>query len=81
MPGATRCEQLKACQDPLGPDFYMTLPGVFKDNVCDKFSSNPYKCHHVPEAGQYGPTTFCAVPRGAKLDSPKGRCVTVDIKP
>ena len=79
-PGNAKCEQLTACQDPAGPDFYMTLPGVFRDEVCDKFSNNPYKCHHVPEASQKGPTTVCAVPRGAPPNSRAGKCVTVNVR-
>jgi hypothetical protein len=80
-PGNLKCEQLAACQDPAGPDFYMTLPGMFTNAVCDKFSNNPYKCHHVPERGQGGPTTVCAVPAGAPPDSRAGRCVTVNVQP
>lgn len=76
-----QCEQWAPCQDPEGPDFYMTLPGHWKNERCDKFSNNNYYCHHKPKADEVGPTTFCAVPRGDPPDSSRGRCVTVDVRP
>ena len=79
-----RCEQWKplggGCQDPEGPDFYMTLPGKWKNEPCDKQSTNPWNCHHKPKADETGPTTVCAVPRGAAPTDPRGRCVTVDVQ-
>jgi hypothetical protein len=79
-PDQQQCDQLLACQDPAGPDFYMTLPGHWRNERCDKHSSNPYFCHHKPLAAETGPTTVCAVPRGDPPDSQRGRCVTVNVQ-
>lgn len=82
-------EQKKACQNPNGPNFTMSLPGHFQDDRCDKSSTNNYICHHKPEGpngasgkgAQTGPTTFCAWPEGDPIGSPRGRCFTVDVQP
>lgn len=58
------CEQLKGCQDQEGVPIYMTLPGKFKDEICDEQSANKWNCHHKPEIGQTGPTTFIPYPKG-----------------
>lgn len=78
-PDRAQCEQDKRCQDPLGPDFYLTLPGVFENDVCDKSSGNNYKCHHKPKVGEEGATRVCVVPRGAAPDDPRGRCITSEV--
>jgi hypothetical protein len=82
-------EQRKDCQNPAGPDFYMTLPGHFEDDPCDRFSQQPYWCHHKPEGpkgasgkgAQVGPTTVTAVPSGDSPHSSRGRSVTVNVQP
>lgn len=78
-PGQQQCDQLAACQDPLGPDFYMSLPGKYVNERCDKNTGNPYQCHDKPKADETGPHTVCAVPRGDPPNSPRGRCVTVNV--
>lgn len=80
-PDQQQCDQLEACQDPRGPDFYMTLPGRWTNERCDKNSGNAYQCHHKPKADEVGPTTVCAVPAGDSPNSPRGRCVTVQVGP
>lgn len=79
-PDQQQCDQLLACQDPRGPDFYMTLPGKWRNERCDKNSGNAWQCHHKPKADETGPTTVCAVPAGDRPDSPRGRCVTVNVQ-
>lgn len=83
-PGRAQCEQIRACQDPEGPDFWMyngnfaEWPGLAK---CDKHSENRWKCHHVPRKNETGDTSVCATPRGAGAGSERGRCVTINVKP
>lgn len=67
------CEQLKGCQDQDGTPIYMTLPGKFENEICDEQSHNKWNCHHKPEIGQTGPTTFIPYPRGAQPGSEEAK--------
>jgi hypothetical protein len=84
-----KCEQWKplggGCQDGNGPDFWMKREGGWPSGgpewqECDKFSANPWACHHKARAEETGLTTVCAVPAGASIDDPRGRCVTIDVQ-
>lgn len=79
--GNAKCEQLKACQNPRGPDFWMLNHAWVGYEPCDKHSDNPYKCHHVPQIGEDGPTEVCAVPEGDPPTSGRGRCVNKVVGP
>lgn len=76
-------EQRKDCQNPNGPDFYISLPGHYENDPCDKFSFEPYWCHDKPEGpngasgkgAQVGTHKTCAVPEGDPPNSKRGRCV------
>lgn len=75
-------EQRKDCQVP--PDFYISLPGHYKNDPCDKFSFQEFWCHDKPEGpcggsgkgAQHGAHVTCAVPKGDAPDSGRGRCRT-----
>jgi hypothetical protein len=79
--GRLTCEQWVPCQPAAGFDFYLTLPGKFTNERCDNFSAEPYWCHHKPKSNERGPTTVCAVPKGAGPNDPRGGCVTVNVQP
>ena len=79
-PDRLQCEQWKGCQNPEGPDFYITLPGHFVNDRCDRSTVNAYQCHHKPLKNETGATTVCAVPAGEPPSSPRGRCTTVDVR-
>lgn len=79
--GRLKCEQVRACIDPEGPDFWMFNQAWSGAEKCDKHSENRYKCHHVPRPSETGPTDVCAVPRGENPRSERGRCVTKDVRP
>lgn len=82
-------EQRKDCQNPHGPDFYMTLAGHYTNDPCDKFSQQAFWCHDHPEGrcgvsgkgAQVGKHVVCAVPEGDDPESGRGRCVTVNVQP
>lgn len=82
-----KCEQLKACQDPMGADFYISLAGHFLNDRCDLASpdvgGDGYWCHHKAKKSEAGPTAFCAVAIGARPPADPfhdPHCVVVDVK-
>lgn len=79
--GRQRCEMPVACQNPLGADIYISLPGHFTNDICDARSDNPFNCHHKPKANETGVTTFTSCPKGAPPTDP--RCVSnrIDVRP
>ena len=79
-PDRLECEQYKPCQDGIndlengsaGPQIFLTMPGKFTNDVCDKRSDNTFNCHHKPKKDETGLLIVTACPQG---DAPtSARC-------
>lgn len=79
--GRPRCEMPRECQNPLGADIFISLPGHFTNDLCDARSDNPFNCHHKPLASETGVTEFRSCPKNTGPGD--ARCVSnfIDIRP
>jgi len=85
-----RCQQWEpdtgaGCQQ--APEFWMKRAGGWPNDggiewtKCDRFSNNPFYCHHKAKWNETGLTTTCAVKFGEGPPSDLSRCSTVDVQP
>lgn len=74
QPDRLECEQWHYCMDgafdlenpEAGPGIFLTMPGKFTNDVCDKRSDNTFNCHHKPKANETGRLTVTACPHGVR---------------
>lgn len=88
QPERLECEQWTPCQEGIndlenasaGPGIFITMPGKFTNDVCDKRSDNTFNCHHKPKANETGLLTVTACPRGIFPGDPRCSSRTFDVQ-